>query len=336
MHERVPAMSSDKNKVSEIKTGGSKLGRGIKTLIGSSSAVEVAAPAIEVPIQVSKESEEKIKKDTGVIFVPLEALKPSPFQPRRTFDETALKNLANSIKHSGIMAPIIVREVGGQYELIAGERRWRASQLLGSATIPAIVRVLSDEQAAEWALVENVQREDLNPIERATALKHIEERFGAAHSDIAQRLGMDRSTVSNLLRLLDLEPEIREMVEKGQITAGHARALLPINNAEQRLRLAKECIAQGMSVRRLEYRASTFIVKPGSAEKNKNAAKDEDGELTRREAVVGDLEKQLGRHLGTRVEIETDKTGKAGKMIITFYSLDHFDGLVHKMGADVK
>lgn len=336
MHERVPAMSSDKNKISEIKVGGSKLGRGIKTLIGSSSPVEVAAPAIEVPIQVSKESEEKIKKDTGVIFVPLEALKPSPFQPRRTFDETALKNLANSIKHSGIMAPIIVREVGGQYELIAGERRWRASQLLGSPTIPAIVRVLSDEQAAEWALVENVQREDLNPIERATALKHIEERFGAAHSDIAQRLGMDRSTVSNLLRLLDLEPEIREMVEKGQITAGHARALLPINSGEQRLRLAKECIAQGMSVRRLEYRASTFIVKPGSAEKNKKAAKEDEGEITRREAVVGDLEKQLGRHLGTRVEIETDKTGKAGKMIITFYSLDHFDGLVHKMGADVK
>jgi len=329
-------MSSDKNKVSEIKTGVSKLGRGIKTLIEQTSTTATTAPRFEVPIDVSKEAEEKIKKDTGVVFIPLGDLKASPFQPRRAFDENALKNLANSIKHSGIMAPIIVREVGGQYELIAGERRWRASQLIGSKTIPAIVRVLSDEQAAEWSLVENVQREDLNPIERATALKHIEDKFGAAHADIALRLGMERSTVSNLLRLLELEPEIRDMVEKGQITAGHARALLPVSGAGNRVRLAKECIAQGMSVRRLEYRANTFIVKPGSAEKNKKAERNEDGDITRRDAVVGDLEKQLGRHLGTRVEIETDKTGKAGKMIITFYSLDHFDGLIHKMGADVK
>ncbi len=231
------------------------------------------------------------------------------------------------------MQPVIVRLAAGSrgaasatYEIVAGERRWRAAQLAGLTHIPALVRELSDEQSAEWALVENVQREDLNAMDRAIALKSLCDSFGVSHAELGERIGLDRSTIANLIRLTDLEPEIAAMISKGSLGAGHGKALLGAPAGPARVRLAKEAVQRSYSVRRVEHEAKRLATGSG-------------GDLpapglpSPREAVLRDIEKRIAQSLGTKVHIRTDPTGKRGQITLDFYDLDQFDGLLSRLGV---
>lgn len=271
-----------------------------------------------------------------VVRVPIESIEPSPYQPRRTFDETQLRELADSIKSAGVVQPVLLRERGGsrsgQYELIAGERRWRASKLAGIAFVPAVISELSDEQAAEWALIENVQRADLSPMERAWAIKGLCDRFQLTHAQVAEKIGIDRSSATNLVRLTELELEIRDLLETQQLTGGHGKALLSAPAGVVRVSLAKIAAAQGWSVRRLEQAAARAAESPQGAAPDVRISEP----ALSKAAALKDLEKQLSDHLGTNVKIRANAGGKRGSLVIKFYDLDHFDGLMSKIGFVLK
>lgn len=331
-----------------------RLGKGLSGLMNLQAPVQVAPPiappsplpdptqapvqpAIELPPSASAAAQPMTKPDnhlSDVIGVPVTAIRVSPYQPRRTFDDKALEELARSIRASGVMQPILVRPVvpaAGeiQYELIAGERRWRAAQRAGLAGLPAIVRELSNSTAAEWALVENVQREDLNPMDRAFALRSLLTNFGLTHDELGERLGLDRSTITNLLRLAALEQEIADLIVAGKLSGGHGKALLGIQNSGKRVEIARLAAQFGWSVRKVEAVASEIAQGTGPAIKSGGVAPTE---VSPRHAVLRDLERQIGAHLGTKVQIQTDPAGKRGRLIIEFYGLDHFDGVVTKLG----
>ena len=289
-----------------------KLGRGLGAL--------VPPPSVSIDLTETDRS----KMDA---FVPLDQVHPSPFQPRRTFDDTTIQGLAESIKRSGLMQPIVVRtRPNGGFELIAGERRCRAARLAGLTQIPAIVRDVGDAEAAELALVENMQRDDLNPMDRGWGLRQLCERFSLSQNEVAARVGLDRSTVTNFIRLTELEPDIATLISDGSLSAGHGRALLSAPAGPARVALAKEAADAGWSVRRMEMATR-------SAGKTGNRILSEAGEAAApsRAAVLYDLERQIGQRLGTRVSIRTDRTGAKGSLSIEFYSLDHFDSLLTKL-----
>lgn len=265
--------------------------------------------------------------------IPTAAFEPNRFQPRRSFDETTLRALADSIRVSGMMQPIVARKSrdGRTYEIIAGERRWRAAKLLNLAFAPTLIVELSDQEAAEWALVENMQREDLNPLDRARALHSLSQVFGLTQSQIAERTGLERSTIANNLRLLELEPPILELLESNKISGSHARALASALPGKQRIDLARRCAQAGWSVHTLEDNIrialrDTALAASGRAPKRKPI--DES-------AVAGirALERDIAEALGTKVRITTDRTGKKGRVMIDFYDLDQFDGLLQKFGV---
>ncbi len=243
-------------------------------------------------------------------------------------DPAAIERLAESIRHAGVMQPVVVRPRGEQYELVVGERRWRAARLAGLTSIPAVVRELSDVDAAEWALVENVQREDLNAIERAQALKNLAEKFQLSTQDLAARIALDRTTVINLIRLTDLEPEISDLIQRGELSGGHGKALLTMPGGERRISLAKDAAKMGWSVRRLEAEARDEAI---ASEAKQNPS--QTTEPAARLAVLRDLERQVSQQLGTKVTITADRKGKRGKIMIDYYGLDHFDGLLARMGV---
>lgn len=270
-----------------------------------------------------------------VVLVPVDEIAVSPYQPRRNFDPVALQTLADSIKQSGMMQPVLLRRRIGKgikekYELVAGERRWRAAMDVNIEEIPAIIRELSDVDAAQWALVENIQREDLNPMERAFAFRALSDRFGLTHAEIAEKVQVDRSSVTWHIRLTELEPEVMEMVSDGRLSLGHAKVLVSASEAgvgESRVSLAKECVRFSWSVRRLER-----SIRGIQAAQTAGPASKED---LKRAAVVRDLETRLGKHLGAQVDINMGpKTGKSGTIAIKFYDLDHFEGLMRKMGFE--
>ncbi len=299
-----------------------RLGKGLSAIIGQPVAI---APQPEPAPQAAASA-------PGIVVIAISQVKPSRFQPRRVFDQTALERLADSIKSSGMMQPVIVRpESGGGFELVAGERRWRAASLAGLATVPAIVRELDDEQAAEWAIIENVQREDLNPIERAWAFRNLVERFRLTHQQVADRVGLDRSTVANTIRLTELEEPIRDMIQAGRLSAGHGKALLVAPPGPSRITLAEQACDEYWSVRKLE-RAAIALSNP-EHETPPNAMKKAPTEADlSRIASRTSLEKELSEHLGTKVTITTNKAGDQGRLSIEFYGLAHFDGLLGRFG----
>ena len=255
----------------------------------------------------------------GFQHVRVDAIVPNPRQPRQHFDATSLEQLAGSIKQSGVMQPIVVRPIPGGFELVAGERRFRACQSIGRDTIPAVVKSLSDRDAAEWALVENLQREDLGPIERANGIARLMEEFGITQADAGKQLALDRSTVTNLLRLRDLDQSTMDALEAGLIAQGHARALLGCRELNRRHELLKACVRKGWSVREVERQvkqAGTTRSDPGSP----------------RSSHVTDMEVRLGAHLGTKVKIALGRKKGTGRMTLDFYSLEQFDGLLEKLG----
>ena len=298
-----------------------RLGRGLSSLIGLTHAPVV----VETAGATNNATRTETVVLSDVIDVPLILVSVSPFQPRKVVDDTGIAGLAESIKHSGLMQPVIVRKRGGGYELVAGERRWRAAGLAGLATIPALVRDLTDEQAAEWALVENIQREDLNAMDRAHALRALSERFGLTQEELARRVGLERSSVANLLRLTELEPAIGALIAAGKLSQGHGKALLSIPAGEKRERMAKLAAMMQWSVRRLEQEAAAAAAQKSGGGVAPDASP--------RAAVLRDLERQIGQHLGTKVAILADRQGKRGRMIIEFYGLDHFEDLLARLGV---
>lgn len=306
-----------------------KLGRGLSTLMQPSIPIEVrpAPPADDyrttrAPTSLGADRDAPVQ----VVSLDLDRVHPSPYQPRSSFDDGELGQLAESIRRVGVIQPVLVRPVPGEsgvYELVAGERRWRAARVAGLVTISAIVVSLDDERAAEWALVENLQRTDLNTMERARALRGLAERFGLSQGHIAERVGLDRSSVANLIRLTDLEEAIQEMIEAGALSAGHGKALLGIDDREERLRVARLAASEGWSVRRVE----SCVRKGGGVSDVGPSARVASPTLV-------DLERRLGEFLGTRVRIITTRDGTRGRVSLEFYSLDHFDGLMQKMGFD--
>lgn len=245
---------------------------------------------------------------SGLEQVAVDQIDPNPFQPRKEIPAESLKELANSIRASGLVQPVLVRPVNGRYQLVAGERRWRAAQLAGLERIPAVVREASDREALEFALTENLLREDLNPLEVAHACQALLEKYGLRHEEIADRLGLDRSTVTNTLRLLRLPPAIQEMIANGEISSGHARALLGLDSEAAQIKLAKLIVKQGLSVRQIEM--ALRGLKP---EAKKSAAPGLDPNT--RAAVL-----ELERTLGTRVKIVG--TEKRGRIEIRYFSAE--------------
>jgi ParB family chromosome partitioning protein len=254
--------------------------------------------------------------------VSIDSISPNPYQARTVWNDQDLADLAESIRANGVIQPIIVRPAGVGYQLIAGERRFRAAQLASLTTIPAVVRAASDEDLLELALVENIHRTDLNPIERAKAYQNYLNTLSLTQAEAAQRLGEDRSVIANYLRLLDLPDEIKQMLAQGQLTMGHARAILALPTDELRRKLANRAMAGRLSVREVERLVRKYLTGTDQARTT----------VRSKPPHILDLESKLSSRLGTKVSIETRKNGQRGKIIIEFYSLDEFDRIAENIG----
>lgn len=247
-------------------------------------------------------------------IVEISQLKPGKYQPRTQMDQESLADLAASIKAQGIMQPILVRETAGKLEIIAGERRWRASQLAGLQQVPVLVREIPDEAALAMALIENIQRENLNPLEEANGIKRLIDEFGMTHQAAADAVGRSRTAVTNLLRLLNLAKPVQDLVMQGRIDMGHARALLSLEGAKQ-ITIAEQIAQGGLSVREAEA-----LVKKASSAAPRPSPKTQDKDVRRLQEELSDL-------LGAEVQIQTVGKGK-GKVSIRYHSLDQLDGLI--------
>lgn len=288
------------NKMATKKKG---LGRGLNALLGGTETVTA---------MTTVQHEDELRE------IAIDLIRRGPWQPRTHFDEASLNELAESIRSQGVVQPIVVRAIGqGRYEIIAGERRWRASQLAGLHEIPAVVREVEDRAAIAIALIENIQREDLNPLEEARALDRLIKEFELTHEQCAEAVGRSRAAVSNLLRLLDLEDAVKTLVEQGELEMGHARALLALSGNRQR-EAARQVVNRGLTVRATEGLVKS-LQRPAPP-KPKKAGKDAD---------IQRLETDLSDKLGARVAIRHGRGGK-GKLEILYNSLDELDGiLVH-------
>jgi ParB family chromosome partitioning protein len=261
--------------------------------------------------------------------VELERVRPGKSQSRKVFDEEKLAELAQSIRENGLLQPIVVREAEkGRYEIIAGERRWRACQLAGIKKITVIVRSYSEQAATTASLIENIQRENLNPLEEAEAYQVLMKRFGLTQEEVSRRVGKSRPFIANMLRLLNLPPEIKEMVREGLLTAGHARAILIIQEEETQKNLAQEIVRRGLSVRETEK-----IVQDLERKKRETKQKEEEKEKTEIEEnlqVIAESEKKLKEFYGTEVRISCLRTGK-GRIIIRFKNEDNLKDILERL-----
>jgi ParB family chromosome partitioning protein len=290
------------------------LGRGLDSLLPAARAV--AAPAAAVAVM---QPEGELVQE-----IPLEEIDRNPYQTRSRFDEIALHELAASIRASGVMQPIVVRMVpDGRFQLIAGERRWLASQKAGKPTVPAIVRELSNEQALEMTIVENLQREDLGTMEQARAFERLSREFSLTQEQMAQRTGKDRSVIANYIRLLKLPIEIQAEIDTGSISFGHAKVLLMLDSPETMQKVARRIVEQGISVRETEALVQSILYPAG---KPAAAAAERAVDPNVREA-----ERQLERSLGVKVHID-DRKGK-GKIVLEYASLEDFDRILEVLGS---
>ncbi|MDN3647341.1 ParB/RepB/Spo0J family partition protein [Reinekea marina] len=283
------------------------LGKGLDALITKRQEV---AEITEQPVETLK--------DGGLKELPIEWVQPGTYQPRRDMSTEALEELASSIRAQGVMQPVVVRPIGPQsYELIAGERRWRASQMAELEKIPAVIRDVSDEDAIAMALIENVQRENLNPMEEAFALQRLQKEFELTQAEVAQAIGKSRVTVTNLLRLISLEPDVRRMLEHGDLEMGHARALLGLSGDSQ-IDAARQVVAKGLTVRQTEA-----LVRQTNSPKPTDSSKS----VMSNDANIKRLESMLEKRLGASVQIKHGAGGK-GSLTIKYTSLDELDGIL--------
>ena len=289
------------------------LGRGLEALLGPKAAA--TPPAEAQPGEALRQ-------------IPVKQLQPGKYQPRTAMDPAKLGELAESIKAQGVIQPIVVRELSpGKFEIVAGERRWRASQEAGLANVPVVVRDLDDRTVIAMALIENIQREDLNPLEEAQSLQRLIGEFSLTHAEAAEAVGRSRAAVSNLLRLLELPPAIRALLEARRLEMGHARALLTLS-PELASKLASEAAEQGWSVREVEHRAQQFAA--GKVPVS-NSRKAKPGKAAP-QADIASLETELSESLGTRVNIAHGRGGK-GKLVIHYTDLDTLDGVLERLRA---
>jgi ParB family chromosome partitioning protein len=307
-----------------------RLGRGLKSLLSHPVTVEAAPPEHQPHTPTSDAT-----PLPGERLLPVELAKidPNPHQPRAAMDPVALRELAASIKASGLLQPIILRPAAdGRYQLVAGHRRTEAAKLAGLETLPAIIRDDStDERQAEWALVENIQRQDLNAIERAKAYRRYVDTFALTHAQAAERLGEDRTTISNFLRLLDLNPGVQDLVSRGILSAGHAKVLAGITDPPLQDSFANRAVTEGLSVRKLEE----LINAPPAATPDPGEAATIDvaghtRTLAAKSPHVVELEQDLSRKLGTKLRIFPSKKKNTGKIVIQYFSLDEFDRIVER------
>ncbi len=298
------------------------LGRGLASLLGPMTREDSDL----TPVTITEFSGDKSmsNKDLSDVLhrINVKDIRANPYQPRTNWDEKELLELADSIKSAGLIQPLVVRQSRQGYEIITGERRFRAACMAGLTEIPAIVREANDEQMLELALIENIHRSDLNPIERATAYKNYIDKFSLTQAQAAQRLGEDRSVVANYIRLLDLPQEIIEMLIDTTLSMGHARAILALPNDDLRRKLANRALAGRLSVREVERLVRHHLDSKTEGEKPKPP----------KAPHIEDLEKKLTSQLGTRVNINTRKNGYRGKIVIEFYSLNDFDRITELLG----
>jgi ParB family transcriptional regulator, chromosome partitioning protein len=293
------------------------LGRGLGALIREPEP-QAAPPPGSLPTGTAV-APARDPMSAGPQQIDIDLVEPSPFQPRTRFREEALEELARSIKASGIIQPLVVRPVGSRYQLIAGERRWRAAQRAGLSKVSVIVRQVSDELALEMTLVENIQREDLNPIEAARAFDRLMQQFQLTQEVVAERTGKDRTTVANAVRLLKLEPTIQEWIEEGKLSAGHGRALLAVADPQLRMRYALRASRGGLTVRQIERLAarrarSGAAATPAHQDANIRAALDE-----------------LQRHLGTKVLLREKTKMRPGQLVLEYYEDAQLMGLYDRL-----
>ena len=284
------------------------LGRGLDALLGQPGEVETK------------------NQKQGLTEIPIEQIGPGPFQPRKQIDESQLNELAQSIKAQGVIQPIVVREraiadshTGVRFEIIAGERRWRATQIAGLENIPAVIRTIADSEAVAVALIENIQRENLNPLEEANAFQRLIIEYEMSHQEVANSVGRARASITNALRLLDLPSSIQELVNKKMLTMGHARALLSIQDRGMQLEVANLIVEKGLSVREAEGLVRKIVEK-----KKPNQQK------TTVDPDIQRLEKDLTNRLGARVSIKHKKTG-SGTLSIKYSSSDELEGILSKI-----
>lgn len=285
-------------------------------IAGGHSAVEMAPPAAGAPAGATATA----AADT--IRVNVYDIEENPFQPRREFSESEIASLAESLKDHDILQPILVRLVNGRYQLISGERRLRAAIKAGWTTIPARVREADDRLVAELAIVENLQRKDLNPIEKGLSFRRYLDEHGCTQEDLAQRLKIDRSTIANLMRLLELPRRVQEMVQKGEVSAGHARALLPLGDEHLQIEFAERIKRDGVSVRETEREVAERIDREESVTSDFQAAR----RNRTRDSQAEALQQQLRMALGVKAQICSSKTGK-GKIVLSFASHEEFASL---------
>ena len=289
------------------------LGRGLDALLGASSAAQQAA----APAGASEQPGQEAKREHLLKELPVDLIQRGKYQPRRDIDPESLQELADSIRAQGVMQPIVVRPVSDRkYEIIAGERRWRAAQMAGLDNIPAVVRDVPDEAAIAMSLIENIQREDLNPIEEALALHRLQQEFDLTQQEVAEAVGKSRSTVANLLRLMSLQEDVRRLVEHGDLEMGHARALLALEGPAQ-AEAARNVVGKGLSVRQTEALVRNLL-----------ASKDQPApEPAPLDPNIRHLQEDLSQRLGARVQIQHSAKGK-GKLVLAYNSLDELDGIL--------
>lgn len=285
------------------------LGKGLEALF-SNSEIDTQ----EISVTKKEESEEK-----GISFIDINEIKPNQNQPRKSFNEEKLEELAASIIENGLIQPVILRKADKGYEIVAGERRWRACRKAGLKEIPCIIREFTDEQNMLIAIIENMQREDLNPIEEAEGLNQMIVNFGMTQEQVSKSVGKSRPYITNALRLLKLPSEIREMLLANQLSAGHARAIAGISDTEKQIQLAEYAIKEGLSVREIEK-----IIKEENAPKKKISRK-----KAEKSADVRKVEDDLKQIMGTKVNL--NQSGKKGKIEIEYYSRDELERLIEML-----
>ncbi|HNX26122.1 MAG TPA: ParB/RepB/Spo0J family partition protein [Phycisphaerae bacterium] len=307
----------------EHKTAGSRLGRGLDALMGEADSFTAAETTHHGETQTEHKPQE----------IHISLIAPNPNQPRQNFDEIQLEELAKSIRQEGILQPLVITEsqnitsfkTDKPYVLIAGERRLRAAHLAGLENVPVIFRNADDRKLIEWAMIENIQREELNPIERAHAYRDYMDRFQLTQQEVAEKLGQARATVANFLRMIDLCDDVQTLVASGQVSFGHAKVIAGIaGNPELQAKLAHKVVSEGMSVRKLEE-----II-----ENSKENFSDENNrkKSPQKPAYVMDMEQQLTESVGTKVQILPGRAKNSGKIILEYYSLDDFDKIAGLLG----
>lgn len=302
-----------------------RLGRGLSSLMALSEE-PADGPSTKPPhLPAGVPGEQPALPGSQILReIDIHAISANPHQPRRDFDQGLLHQLAESLKSAGMIQPVIVREMGEGYELVAGERRLRAARLAGLQVIPALVRVVDSFTQAQLALIENIQREDLNPLDRARAYRTLIEQLGLTQAELAGRLGEDRSSIANYVRLLDLDEPVQQQVRAGKLSLGHGKLLASVEDPLRQQRLAELAISQDLSVRNLERLVQSQDDQPQARPANVPSAH------------IADLEKNISRQLGMRVQVRRSGAKGRGRLVIHYGSLDQFDQLIAKLGVSVE